>query len=88
MILSLAIGNGPSVKESLVSKLQAAGDQIGDPIEISTLRREDFKTNNAITEVEEIVQCNLLPSSRSARGHQCKYCVHILNILFCLITTS
>lgn len=34
--------NGAARKESSSQKLQTAGDAIGDPFEISTIRREDI----------------------------------------------
>jgi hypothetical protein len=32
--------NGPARKNSVAQKLQAVGEDIGDPFEISTVRRE------------------------------------------------
>ena len=32
--------NGPARKHGVAQKLQAAGEEIGDPFEISTVRRE------------------------------------------------
>lgn len=47
-----------------------AGDLIGDPSEISPLRREDFDFHRAKTYGEDLLQCNNLASSRTPRGHQ------------------
>jgi len=32
--------NGPARKKKIAQKLQAIGDDVGDPFEISTVRRE------------------------------------------------
>ncbi|OON21274.1 cytosol aminopeptidase family, catalytic domain protein [Opisthorchis viverrini] len=37
---------------------------------ISTVRKEDYEFNKGRTEYEDILQCNNLPSSATARGHQ------------------
>lgn len=55
-------GNGP--------KLQSAGEVIGDPFEISILRREDIAFHKGKGDGDDVHQCNNLPSSRTARGHQ------------------
>jgi hypothetical protein len=34
------IDNGPARKNKIAQKLQAVGEQVGDPFEISTVRRE------------------------------------------------
>jgi leucyl aminopeptidase len=47
-----------------------AGDEIGDPSEISPLRREDFDFHRSKAYGEDLLQCNNLPSSRTPRGHQ------------------
>lgn len=62
--------NGPARRESSAQNLQKAGEQIGDPLEISTLRREDFAFNEGKCEGDEVLQCNNAPSSRTPRGHQ------------------
>lgn len=62
--------NGPARNEDVARRLQAAGEQIADPLEISTIRREDFHFNTGKSEVAEILSCNNLPSSRTRRGHQ------------------
>lgn len=47
-----------------------AGDSIGDPSEISPIRKEDFEFNLSKGYGEDLLQCNNLPSSRTPRGHQ------------------
>lgn len=66
--------NGPARSENISKTLQVAGEKIADPIEISTLRREDFHFNKEKSEVAELLSCNNLPSSRTRRGHQGNTC--------------
>ena len=49
--------------------MQKAGDLIGDPYEISTLRREDFDFVKGKSEYEDILQANNLPSTMTSRGN-------------------
>lgn len=64
--------NGVARKAKHAEKLLEAGFQIGEPLEITTLRREDFAFNAPQSEVEEVVQANNKPSSQTIRGHQSK----------------
>nr|ANJ04676.1 leucyl aminopeptidase [Nilaparvata lugens]APA33971.1 seminal fluid protein [Nilaparvata lugens] len=74
----LAAGNGYSIvmdnavarEQKFSSKLQEAGQKIGNPFEISYLRREDFKFHKGVAPGDDLRQSNDLPSSRTARGHQ------------------
>lgn len=52
---------------SLLSKYS---EQIGEPFEISTIRREDYKFHRGKAEGEDLLQANNQPSSRTPRGHQ------------------
>lgn len=47
-----------------------AGEALGDPAEISPLRKEDFAFHRSPALGEDLLQCNNLPSSRTPRGHQ------------------
>lgn len=47
-----------------------AGESLGDPAEISALRREDFDFHRSKAYGEDLLQCNNLPSTRTPRGHQ------------------
>lgn len=67
---SIVLDNGPAQKEKFASQVQAAGESLGDMIEISRLRREDFNFVKSTAEGEDLVQSNNLPSSRTPRGHQ------------------
>ncbi|BHF85458.1 metalloexopeptidase activity [Sparganum proliferum] len=62
--------NGPARKLSVSQKLQKAGERVSDMAEISTVRREDFEFTKGHSELEDVLQCNNLPSSGTPRGHQ------------------
>lgn len=73
----LAVGDYTAVMDNKVAERAGhgldfcrAGDLIGDPAEISPLRREDFAFHRSTAYGEDLLQCNNLPSSRTPRGHQ------------------
>lgn len=43
MFLKAVMDNGPAAKEGFAQKIQAAGIEFGDALEISTMRREDYE---------------------------------------------
>ncbi|CAF1143877.1 unnamed protein product [Rotaria sordida] len=65
-----AVDNGPARENETSQKLQVAGAEIGDPFEISTVRREDFEFITDHGEVADVLQCNNQSSSATSRGHQ------------------
>merc|ERR1711970_1375951 len=66
-----AMDNGPARQAGVSVNLQAAGSKVADMLEISTIRREDWDFNvDKSGEFVSILQCNNLPSTRTARGHQ------------------
>jgi len=67
---TIAMENGPAKRKAMARNLQAVGDTVADPFEISTIRREDYEFNKGPSEYEDILQCNNAPSSRTPRGHQ------------------
>ncbi|XP_046383739.1 putative aminopeptidase W07G4.4 [Ischnura elegans] len=67
---SIVMDNGPARESGHAKLLQEAGAIIGDPFEISTIRREDFAFHKDPGEGVDVLQCNNLPSSRTPRGHQ------------------
>ncbi|GAB6025006.1 Cytosol aminopeptidase, catalytic domain [Chamberlinius hualienensis] len=67
---SAIIDNGPAKKSKFSHLIQETGDSLGDPFEVSTLRREDYDFINGKSEYEDVIQCNNQPSSRTPRGHQ------------------
>ncbi|CAF1496203.1 unnamed protein product [Adineta steineri] len=64
------IDNGPARKKHKAEELQEVGEKVGDPFEISTVRREDFDFILDKGEVAEVLQCNDKASSDTPRGHQ------------------
>lgn len=73
----LALGDYTGIMDNKVAEnaghgldFSKAGESIGDPSEISPLRKEDFNFHRAKTYGEDLLQCNNLPSSRTPRGHQ------------------
>jgi len=67
---TISMDNGVARKTGASQALQKAGDEVGDLVEISTIRREDFEAYKGKTDEEDLVQANTQPSSRSRRGHQ------------------
>lgn len=55
---------------SNAEKLQASGETMGDPFEISRIRREDFHFHEGRTEGDDIYQAPPKGSSVTNRGHQ------------------
>lgn len=73
----LAVGDYTAVMDNKVAENSGhglnfckSGEMIGDPAEVSPLRKEDFAFHRAKTYGEDLLQCNNLPSSRTPRGHQ------------------
>lgn len=50
--------------------LQAASEELGEGVELSRLRREDFEMIQAKSLSEDLISCNSAPSSATPRGHQ------------------
>ncbi|XP_075236370.1 dipeptidase B [Lycorma delicatula] len=67
---SIVMDNAVAKKEENSVKLQKFGELIGDPFEISYIRREDFKATKGTSEGDDLLQSTPLPSVRTARGHQ------------------
>uniref|UniRef100_R4FKF9 Putative aminopeptidase of the m17 family n=1 Tax=Rhodnius prolixus TaxID=13249 RepID=R4FKF9_RHOPR len=67
---TIGLDNGPARKVDNVQKLQKAGDEIGDMLEISVIRREDYAEHKGKVEGEDIVQCTNRSISQASRGHQ------------------
>nr|XP_045606702.1 putative aminopeptidase W07G4.4 isoform X2 [Procambarus clarkii] len=67
---SAIMDNGPAHLSSMAQTLQAAGEEVADPFEISSIRREDYDFHCGKSVYEDVLQCNNLPSSRTPRGHQ------------------
>ncbi|XP_052902934.1 putative aminopeptidase W07G4.4 [Anopheles moucheti] len=67
---AIVMDNGPARAVDHGLQLQRAGEAVGDPFEISVLRREDFDFHKGKCYGEDVLQANNLPSSRTPRGHQ------------------
>lgn len=64
------LDNGPAKKVQTSKTIQDAGDQSGDPFEISTIRREDYNFHKGKSEYEDVLQAGGRPSTMTDRGHQ------------------
>lgn len=67
--ISIAVDNGPARRAKLGPTFKAAGELIADPVEVSTLRTEDFDFVAPKTSEYDVYQCNSAPSSQTPRGH-------------------
>jgi len=67
---TIVMENGPARRKAMARNIQAVGESVADPFEISTVRREDFAFVKGPSEYEDILQANNAPSARTARGHQ------------------
>uniref|UniRef100_A0A146M6X8 Putative aminopeptidase W07G4.4 n=1 Tax=Lygus hesperus TaxID=30085 RepID=A0A146M6X8_LYGHE len=67
---TIAMDNGPARKAQTAAKLATAGELIGDIVDISRVRREDYETHRGKAEGEDVVQATNLPSAQAKRGHQ------------------
>jgi leucyl aminopeptidase len=50
--------------------MAAAGDALGEGVEISRLRREDWAFIAPRSSADDLLSCNNAPSSATSRGHQ------------------
>ncbi|KAF9898597.1 hypothetical protein BX616_003833 [Lobosporangium transversale] len=66
----ICLDNGPARKANISPRIQAGGHILGDPFEISTLRREDYAYVMPGSSAEDVVQANDKSSSDTPRGHQ------------------
>ncbi|KAI4461723.1 leucine aminopeptidase-related [Holotrichia oblita] len=67
---SIVMDNGPAKCAGTSRRLYDAGEALGDPFEISTIRREDLQFHRGVARGDDVMQCNNNPSSRTPRGHQ------------------
>ncbi|XP_026471121.1 putative aminopeptidase W07G4.4, partial [Ctenocephalides felis] len=68
---SIVIDNSVAAYHDHAQKLQLAGEAVGQPFEISKLRREDFAVAvSSVGKGENLIQCLAGASSRQMRGHQ------------------
>lgn len=67
---SIAIDNGPALRDEIARTLAHSAELWGEPFEQSRLRREDFEMVRPRTLADDLLSSNGLPSSRTPRGHQ------------------
>ncbi|XP_070540426.1 putative aminopeptidase W07G4.4 [Ptychodera flava] len=67
---SIVMDNGPARNAKHATGLAKAGGDYADPIEVSTIRREDYEYNKGTTQYEDMIQMGLNASASSSRGHQ------------------
>jgi len=67
---TIVLDNGPAWKDKFARDIQDVSEEVGDPFEVSTLRREDYAFTRGKSEYEDVLQCNNAASSCTARGHQ------------------
>ncbi|XP_043687025.1 putative aminopeptidase W07G4.4 [Vespula pensylvanica] len=67
---SIVMDNAVARLVSNAEKLQASGETIGDPFEISRIRREDFRFHEGRSEGDDVLQAVNKSSVRTERGHQ------------------
>nr|VZI19121.1 unnamed protein product [Spirometra erinaceieuropaei] len=65
-----AMDNGPARRLGYAKALGRGGALVGDPIEISTLRREDYEVCFPVSEYEDLQQRNTHANTVKYRGHQ------------------
>jgi leucyl aminopeptidase len=67
---SILIENAPARQRGVALELERIGEAWGDPFEHSRLRREDYEFIRPKSSADDVLSCNNLPSSLTARGHQ------------------
>uniref|UniRef100_A0A8C2J6X1 Zgc:152830 n=1 Tax=Cyprinus carpio TaxID=7962 RepID=A0A8C2J6X1_CYPCA len=67
---SIIMDNGAAHHSGNALQWQKAGEVLGDLLEVSTIRWEDYEFHKGKSEYEDILQSNNLPSSATPRGHQ------------------
>ena len=67
---SAAVENAVARDAGVARALQQQGTAWGEPLEVSTLRREDFAKIKEVSGAADILSSNNAPSSVTARGHQ------------------
>jgi len=67
---SIAMDNGPAQKAQEGPKLRDASEIVGDMVDVSLLRREDYDFHRGESEYEDLKQGGTGGSVRTQRGHQ------------------
>lgn len=66
---SIAMDNGPARASGTAASLQSIGTILGDPVEVSMVRREDFEANKGKNSTHDIRNLGT-PAVDGSRGHQ------------------
>jgi leucyl aminopeptidase len=64
------MANMPSKLNKIDSTLKEIGESVGDPYELSSLRREDYESVKGNQDYEDLIQCKNVPIASNHRGHQ------------------
>lgn len=64
------MSNGPARSLKLDQKLFDTAEKLGDPFEISIIRRDEFNVVISTNQYEDIIQSKTLTSPNVPRGHQ------------------
>lgn len=67
---TITVENGAASHGGVAAAIAASGEQWGEPVERSSLRREDFERIEPRSRAEDVISCNNKPSSQTPRGHQ------------------
>uniref|UniRef100_F6S5A6 Cytosol aminopeptidase domain-containing protein n=1 Tax=Ciona intestinalis TaxID=7719 RepID=F6S5A6_CIOIN len=67
---TLVMDNGPAKEANNSIMIQIKGHVLGDPCEMSTIRREDYEFHTGKSEYEDVLQAGNKPSTQTPRGHQ------------------
>jgi leucyl aminopeptidase len=66
---SIAMDNGPAHRNETGVKLREASEMVGDMVEVSILRREDYDYHRGKSEYEDLRQSGTGSSATTPRGH-------------------
>jgi len=77
---TISLDNGPAKQAELSEKLKRAGEEWGDCIEVSSIRKEDYDFIAAKNSAYDLLQCNNAASSNTSRGHQFPAAVSFLKV--------
>jgi leucyl aminopeptidase len=74
------MSNGPARELKIDHSLQQNGEAIGDPYEISRIRKEDYELHKGKTEYEDLTQ--IQNKKERSRGHQSPAAFLIMGMIF------
>lgn len=70
VVLQGVLDNGPAGQRGTSASLFQLGGRLAEPVEQSTLRREDYEWVEGKSEYEDLLQCHTLHWTKTPRGHQ------------------